>query len=315
MEMKSAIFGSVCLLSVSGLQADILSNFSPYLSFSRPDYDPAVFKNDTSDMGPQYAPFSPADSDLGVQQILSSYDGLPPVQFQFRNSLSYTDNAPDFDPRTSDSGWLWSGLVDVSWMPMLANGWYVDAGLSQSVFRYEGSIPSDFENFEARLGLVKSLPDLDDLQFFVRFEYQRLTSDQISESNYLASRIRTGLRKTIFLRPRYQLSAGIDAAFDISAEVDRRERDFYTADVKYSYLLTDKTSLSVFWSGSYWNFRNTAREDWNHLFGCELLWMPTQHLTVFTNITYTHHDSNTILGFNDFEALQAGLGIGIHYSF
>jgi len=313
--MKSTICLSLWIFSLSGLHADILSNFSPYLSFSRPDYDPSVFKNDTSQMGPQYAPFSPADSDLGVQQILSSYDGLPPVQFHFLNSINYTDNAPDFDPRTSDSGWLWSGQADVSWMPLLAQGWYVDTGLSQSVFRYEGNNSSDFENFEARLGLVKSFPDLDDLQFFLRYEYQRLTSDHISESNYVASRIRTGFRKTLLLAPRYQLSAGIDAAFDITAEVDRRERDFYTADLKYSYLLTDKTSLSVFWNGSYWNFRNTNREDWNHLVGCELLWQPTKNLTVFTNITYTHHDSNTILGFNDFEALQAGLGIGINYSF
>ena len=313
--MKIACLYLMFPFSVAIARADILSNLSPYLNSSRPDYDPSAFEPDLSEMNPRYAPFSSADSDLGVQQLLNSYDGLPPVEFYFKTSINYTDNIPDINPDTNTSAWLWAGQFDVNWSPLVGNGWYLDAGLGQGIYRYEGSAPGDFENFDTHLGLVKSIPDLDDLLFFVRYEFQRITADSLSESNYSAHRIRTGFRKDLLLSSRYQLSAGVDVAFDLSAKLTRRERNQYSADVKYTYWFSDKVNSTLFWNGSFWDFNNTEREDVSHTFGLELTWTPTQDLSIFSNVFYTNHNSNTFSGFNDFDSLQVGLGFGVNFSF
>jgi hypothetical protein len=264
---------------------------------------------------PQYAPFSPADSDLGVQQMLGTYSGRSPVNVTFDTSISYTDNAPGTTPLNDDPALFSASRLAVFWRPRIAYGWFADVGLAQELFRFEGSKAVDFENFEPYLGVVKSIPDLDDLLVFARYEYQRITTGSLSDSGYSAQRIRTGVQKALFLASRYQLTAGLDASFDLTADEDTQKRNEYAADVTYTYWLSDHLSSNLSWTGSNWDFRNGGREDWNHIFGLELIWTPCRNASIYANVFYTNHDSNEALGANDFEAWQSGLGFGINYSF
>jgi len=313
--MKSLHLLLIPIFAASDVRADTLSDLSPFLGSSRPNFAPATIQPDSAVENPEYAPFSPADSDLGVQQILGSYNGPPPVNVTFDTSVSYTDNAPGEIPLDDEAAWFSASRLAVFWNPRIAYGWFADIGLAQELLRFEGNRAVDFENFEPYLGVVKSIPELDDLIFFTRYEYQRITTDSLSDSSYSAQRIRTGLQKNLLLASRYQLSAGIDAAFDLTADADAQERNEYSADVNYTYWFADHLSSTLSWTGSMWDFKHDGREDWNHTVGLELMWTPCKNASIYANVFYTNHDSNEDFGANDFEAWQSGIGLGLNYSF
>ena len=313
--MKSFHILLIPVFVAASVRADVLSDLSPFLSSSRLDYDPASIEPDSAVANPGYAPFSAADSDLGVQQILGTYPGRSPVHITFDTSVSYTDNAPGDLALEDSAAWFSASRLAASWRPRLACGWFADIGLAQDLLRFEGSNSGDFENFEPYLGVVKSIPELDDLVIFSRYEYQRITSGSLSDSEYSAQRIRTGLQKNLLLASRYQLAAGLDAAFDLTADAETQKRNEYSADVSYTYWFADHLSSTLSWRGSMWDFKHEGREDWNHIVGLELTWTACKNMIIYTNVFYNNHDSNEDSDANDFEAWQSGIGFGVNYSF
>ena len=89
---------TACLLPILLLptlaSGDILSSLEPFLGDSRPDYSPADLEAREVDNGRDFAPASPGDSDLGVQEILGEYKGLPPIRADLTTGFYWTDNAP-----------------------------------------------------------------------------------------------------------------------------------------------------------------------------------------------------------------------------
>lgn len=313
--MKSLLIHLAAIVAAAAVRADILSDLSPYLGSSRPDYDPASIEPGLAVQNPGYAPFSAADSDLGVQQILGQYSGRDPVSVAFDTSVSHTDNAPGQLPLGDEAAWFSASRLAVYWRPQIAYGWFADVGLAQEVLRFEGGDAQDFENFVPWIGAVKAIPELDDLVFFTRYEYQRITTGSLSDGDYSAQRIRTGVQKDLLLAPRYQLSAGLDAAFDLAANADIQKRNAYTVDLAYTYWFADRLGSTLSWSGSLWDFKRDGREDWSQIIGLELTWTPCPYTSIYINVFHTNHDSNGAAGANDFEAWQSGIGFGFNHSF
>ena len=328
--MKSFYVVLVPVLIAAGAHADVLSQTRTFLGSSSPEYDPESLQLGLGLENPEYAPFSPADSDIGVQQVLGDYEGLPPVKVTFDVSFNYTDNAPGEFSTLDQESWFLASRLAAVWRPRIAYGWFADVGLSQDLYRFEGENAVDFENFEPFVGVVKSIPELDDLIFYARYEYQRITVGSLSDSSYYAQRVRTGFQKELLLAPRYQLTAGINAAWDIDASGDDnaygddQERNSYTADLSYTYWLADALSATLSWSGTIWDFDapsapfdadNQSRKDLSQIVGLELTWTPCKNAIVYTNIFYTNLHSNTPDGENDFESWQTGIGIGLNYTF
>ncbi|MBK1826177.1 hypothetical protein [Haloferula rosea] len=307
-----------CLLLLSvpfALQGDILSEFGTFAGSDSPVYDARDFDPDRAAEEPIQAPFSPGDSDFGVQQVLSPYDGPPPVHVFANLDFAYTDNAPAQFRALEDESWYASALVGMAWQPKIAAGWFADFGLIQEFYQFESSNALDFENFRGHLGVVKTLVDLDDTVFYARYEYQRLTTGSWSRGNYSAQRIRTGLQKDLFVRSRHHLAAGVSAAFDIDANPERLERQEYAADLSYTYWILNDLRTTMSWRGAFWDFDNGGREDWNHTLGVELAWNFHPHASAYTSVFYSDNDSNSPLGVNDFSAWQAGVGLGLIFSF
>jgi hypothetical protein len=305
----------VPFLIVTCAHADILSQSSPFLGNPNPDFDPVEAAPEAAVEDPAFAPFSPADSDIGVQQILGTYRGLPPVQITLDAALNYTNNAPGATRADDGASWFFSSTLAASWRPLIAYGWFADVGVRGDVFRFERSEAVDFENFQPYIGVVKSIPELDDLVYFARYEYQRITGGIGNTGDYWANRIRTGVRKDLLLTSRYQLSAGLAAGFDLSANDDQLERNEYLLDVTYTYWFMDNLSSTLSWGGGYWDFRDNSREDWNNTFGLELTWTPCPNARIYSSVFYTNHNSNTAANANDYEAWQTGIGVGLNYSF
>lgn len=297
------------------LQGDILSDFGTFAGSSSPEYDANDFLPDRVGSDPVQAPFSPADSDFGVQQVLGTYEGLPPIHFFVNIDLAFTNNAPARTRAFEDESWYLSELIGVAWQPLLGAGWFADIGLFQEFYQFEAGNALDFENFQGHLGVVKTLVDLDDTVFYTRYEYQRLTTGSWSTGDYSAQRIRTGLQKDLFVRSRHHLGAGISASFDLDANPERLERQEYALDLSYTYWLMNDLRATASWRGAFWDFDQNGREDWNHTAGVELAWSFTPNATAYTSIYYSDNDSNSPLGVNDFSAWQFGLGLGLILSF
>ena len=307
--------GFALLLSSFAVHGDVLSDFSGFLGSPGPDYDPGHLVPDAAVDDPAYAPFSPADSDFGVQQVLGARPECAPVDIFFNLDVNYTDNAPAAARALEDKSLFVSALLGASWRPHIAHGWFADIGAFGEIFRFDQGDATDFENMQPHLGVVKTLVDLDDTVFFARYEYQRLTVGSLSESNYSAQRIRTGLQKSLFLTARQQLAGGISAAFDLDANPEQLERIEYAVDLTYTWWISDQLAATAAWRGSYWDFDNGGRRDWNHIAGIELTYRICEHASVYSNIYYSSNDSNTPFGVNDFESWQAGLGLGLNYQF
>jgi hypothetical protein len=313
--MKSPLAVIVPLILTTQVHADLLSSFSPFLGSSRPDYDPAKIEAEGALENPTQAPFSPADSDFGVQQILSPHSGRAPIDVSLDASLNYIDNAPSTALTGDEASWYTANRLAASWRPRISHGWFADVGVAQDIFSFENSDTTDFENFQPHLGLVKSIPDLDDLVFFSRYEYQRITTGSLSDASFNVQRIRVGFQKDLLLSSHYLLSAGLDTALNLTADPASQERNDYSAGLSYTYWFTDKLYSTLSWKGTYWDFKQGGREDWNHIVGLELTWSLSEHNRIFTNVFYTNHDSNAAFGANDFNAWQGGIGFGLNHSF
>lgn len=311
--MKALRFALIFLPVVA--HGDILSEFGTFAGSGSPDYDANDFVPDRVSDDPTQAPFSPADSDFGVQQVLGTYDGPPPVYFFANLDIAYTDNAPAQLRALEDESWYAAALIGMSWQPCLGAGWFADFGLLQEFYQFDSPNALDFENFRGHLGVVKTLVDLDDTVFYARYEYQRLSTGSWSTGDYSAQRLRSGFQKDLFVRSRQHLAAGISAAFDIDANPERLERQEYAADLSYTYWMRDDLRATASWRGAFWDFDNGGREDWNHTAGVELAWRFNPYATAYTSIYYSDNDSNSPLGVNDFSAWQAGVGLGLIISF
>lgn len=311
--MKLPLFPLLFLPAIA--QADILSNFSPYLGSSSPDYDASDFSPESVDQDPVRAPFSPADSDFGVQEILGDATTAP--KFHLFGSLDFnvTDNAPAAIAGQEDSSFYTTALIGGSWQPHIAAGWFADVGTSMEFFEFERPNALDFQNLNVHAGVVKTLVDLDDTVFYCRYEYQWLVTGRWSETDYSANRIRTGLQKVLFARSNQELAAGISAAFDIDANPERLERNEYAAELSYTWWFLENLGATLSWRGALWDFDSLGRRDWNHTAGLGIHWRTCPHSTLYANIYYSNNDSNTPLGVNDFEAWNAGIGVGLNYSF
>jgi hypothetical protein len=310
--------------------ADILSSFDRYLGSSRPDYNPEELEARQVDSGRDFAPFSPGDSDLGVQEILGEYKGLPPVRFDVSTGVYWTDNAPGAIRSLDDTSALWTARAAVSWQPRIAAGWFADLGLEGQIFRFDERYATDFENTLVYAGAVKILPELDDLLVYGRLEYQWLTYESHTpffpfsvDDDYTTARIRVGAQKVLLNIPHHQLAAGISGAFDLDTDPSNLERNEYALDVHYTWLIMDRLSARLSWRGAIWDFDSPAgfgpfakdREDFNQVAGLELTYQVCKELRIYTSVFFSDSDSNTPLGANDSSAWTSGLGVGATFQF
>jgi hypothetical protein len=309
--MKLVAFAIVLLPAAAS--ADLLTSLSPFLSDPAPDY---TREHREAIGAPSLTPYSPGDSDLGFQQILGAYSGLPPVNFSFDLTGNYTDNAPGTFPGGDVNSFFLSTRLAAGWQPRLARGWFADLGAGADIVRFENSNAENFENLQGHLGVAKAFADLGDMVFFSRYEYQRITGSSWANDDYTAGRIRTGVQKPLFLTARQQLSGSLDATFDLHATPGLLERNSFSAELSYAWWLSDRLTGSLAWSASFWDFRNEDREDWHHLVGLGLAYRLSESVTVTGSLFYTNHNSDAGWGgVNDFEAWQTGMGFGCKLTF
>lgn len=303
------------ILSSLSVNADVLTSTQRFFGMGGqyPEYTDDNGETQASVM--DQAPYSPADSDLGVQEILVERPQRAPVIFDIHTAILRTDNAPSGNPVTDDTSWVSATNMSLAWRPHVYYGWFADIGLSQDIIRYDRQIATDYENFNVRLGTFKIIPALDDTIFFARFEYQRITTTSLSDGDYNAQRIRTGLQKVIWSAPRHQVTSGISGAYEWSAHPYQVQRNELTADLAYRYSFTDALYTVASARASRFNYDKFGRDDWTYNLGLELIWQVNDTFRANASIFFDKNDSDSFGSFNEYETWSGGLGIGAQWSF
>jgi hypothetical protein len=217
-------------------------------------------------------PYSPADSDLGVQEVLVEREDVAPVIFRFSTAIFRTDNAAGNNFFGDEPSWISSSRASATWRPHLINGWFGDFGVGMDFLRFEDDSAIDYENYSGRAGIYKNFPDLDDTVFFARFEYQSLNTGSLFDSNYDAQRIRVGLQKTLYAASRHRLTTGLSGAYEWAANPDRLQRDEIEANLTYRYAFCDDVYTLVTVDVSRFDYQDFGREDWSYGLGLEVVW-------------------------------------------
>lgn len=306
---------TITLLGTLCSQADILTSTQRFFGMGGqiPPYTDDSESVEPTVLG--QAPYSPADSDLGVQGILVPREESEPLIFTFDTSISRIDNAPSGSPFTDTDSWVSNSSMSLTWRPHLVSGWFADLGISQDLIRYDRSNALDFENFNLRAGVYKSLPELDDTVLFARFEYQRLTFTSLSTGEYNAQRIRAGLLKTLWEMPGHQLTVGISGAYEWSAHPSLLMRNEYAADLAYHYSITSSLYAVASARIARSNFDEFGRDDWTFGSGVDLIWQISPDFKAIASVYYDRNDSDSFGNINEYQSWTTGVGVGLQWSF
>ncbi|BDS06407.1 hypothetical protein NT6N_14470 [Oceaniferula spumae] len=305
------IAASITASAATALAVDALS---PIERFLGDGFDPDEYSDQNLDQQKRFAPESPADTDLGDQLILKRYEGNAPLRFDISTHLFWTDNVASASTNEND-GTIWKTRAALSWKPRIGDNLFADVTLNQSIYRYDSPSSLDFERTDARLGLVKIVPEFFDVLFFARYEYARVTSGSLSDGIYNAHRVRVGAHKVFLSTPKHTAYVAFDYAHDLSTSPSRLERDEYSAHLGYTYQITDDIRAVFFYHLSLYDYDQGGREDLNHVVGTEIYWQLSESTRLHASLLYAENDSNLAAGAADYSTLQGGLGVGLTVKF
>jgi hypothetical protein len=308
------------LFSVLGIitaQADILTSTQRF--FGMGGQVPGYSEREEGDVDRTWlgqAPYSPADSDLGVQEILLERNEIEPIMFNLSTSILRTDTAVTGNFASVDeSSWVSASRASLTWRPHIFQGWYGDLALTQDLVRYDRAAALDFENLGLRAGIYKNLPDLDDTTVFARYEYQRITFGSLGESFYNAQRIRAGLQKSLWAAPRHRLTGSLSGAYEWTAQPTELERNEVAIDLAYRYSITDSLHTVTSARLSRFHYDELGRKDWNIGAGIELVWQIDANFNASASLYFEKNESNTLGDFNEYESWASGLGFSAQWLF
>jgi len=302
------------LLCVATCPADVLTSTQNFLGLGgqTPNYND---ERTPSNPGVDEAPFSPADSDLGIQEILAPPAKRSPIVFDIRTDILRTDNAPSSNGNAGETSWISSSRISVAWRQHVVNGWFTDIGVYQDFLRFDNSNATDYENLTTRLGIYRFFPGFGDAVFFATYEYQQLTTGTISDGDYNAQRIRAGIQKTLWAIPGQELSTSLNGAYEWTARPETSERNQVGTGLNYRYSFTNRIYSLTSARTSYFNYDDLGRNDWAYEFGTQLVWQVTPRIQANASVYYNKNDSNSAGGLSDYESWTGGLGLGFQMTF
>ncbi|NNC90358.1 MAG: hypothetical protein HKN82_18035 [Akkermansiaceae bacterium] len=320
---KALLFTTfLCLGPLPALQAvDAFSPVERALGGSSV-FDPAPYADQDLDEEKRFAPESAGDSDLGEQLILARAPRRAPIRLEADTGVFWSDNIAAATPALETDGWFWANRGGLTWRPRIGDNLFVDTFVFEDVYRYDRG-PLDFESTEAGVGLVKIFPEWGDLLLFGRYEFLYVHADNpaisfFSPKSHLTNRfhrLRFGAHKVFLSAPRHTAYLGTEALFDLDASPARLERHEFGLRTGYTFHATDKLKLTAIARATYLDYQNGPREDWHYATGLEVTYLLTDRTRLFASLLYGKNDSNSFGGINDYEAIQGGIGAGLHLAF
>jgi hypothetical protein len=128
-------------------------------------YDKSYYLSDDN----PFAPASDGDADLGEQVLLERQSRLAPISVSADTFLYWSNNIGSVAVG-EDDGWFFGGSVQARWKQRLIENLFLDTYVYQDAYLYD-SDGLDFQSSEFGLGLIATIPFLNDLSIYGRYEF------------------------------------------------------------------------------------------------------------------------------------------------
>jgi hypothetical protein len=206
--------------------------------------EPSIRPGEPISQGPSafgYAAPSANDADLGVQAILKRQEQYQPFSFSASLPYYWTSNVALVPSGEMSDGVLAPAFV-FAYQPRLMKTLYGEFIASQQLFYYDRLGEFNFTSFDAIAGVVYYLPKSHNLTLRLRYDYNRLTTDEFEEFFANHSIIASADMPFRFGRAM-QLNLGALANISFAADPNEPQRSDF--DIYAGYHVQFSRSFSV----------------------------------------------------------------------
>ncbi len=259
-----------------------------------------------------FAPASPGDDDIGQQLILKDSERERWLNAQLSTAIFWTDNPANLASGAEDDVFSATQL-SVGAQPRLAERLYLDAYISQQVFRYDEFDILNYEYLQASLGMIYLEPRLWDSVLFAQGQFGRTTANDFDEDVFNSFSLLAGIQKTLVFDRRNSLYLNLMGDWDVAGNVDDFEHAEYIADISYRFKIMRDLIFSVSYRFTWFDYYNLDRSDALNIIGVYLNWSPRKWLNVYAGCTFNFNDSD--IDVFDYDAANLGGGVGAQLRF
>ena len=260
----------------------------------------------------EFAPESPGDDDIGQQLILKEADRERWLNAQVDSFLFWADNPANLS-KGGDEDVFWGSQISLGAQPRLAERLYLDAFVSQQLYRYSENSILDYEYLQASLGLIYLEPRLSDSIIFMQGQFGRTTGDNFGQGVLNTFSILGGIQKTVLFDRRNSLYMNLMGDWDVASDIDNLDHAEYIADLTYRFKIMRDLVLSASYRFTWFDYYNVDRSDGLNILGVYLTYSPYKWMNIYAGGTFNINDSN--IDAFDYNATNLGGGLGIQIRF
>lgn len=253
-----------------------------------------------------------ADSEFGEQRIVQRRAQVEPWSVVADGQLFRTDNVA-LTPTAEQRDWYLRYGLAVSYTNRIKGPLFIDLSLQQYLFRYAKFDALDFDLTRFDGGLLLQAPWLSNAFFFARYTLQRITEPGFGTAVFTNHAANLGVQKVWKISRGQQVFAGLAADLALDTSPGSAARNEYSATLGYSARLTERVTASASYRGSWNDYTQGPRTDWNQIVAAGVTYDATDWLRLGVNASYSHNDSST--AFADYDNFVAGCSIALRLAF
>ena len=257
------------------------------------------------------APRSPGDQDLGEQWMLKFKEKEKPFSL-FTDFAGYATNNVALTENGTKRDQFLVGQVAASYQPKITANLLAEFTFREAFFRYNHFDQLDFDSQNAGAGLSYLAPNLWNLAFFGRYNYNRVL-DAINEDEILTNHTLTaGFQKSFVLSRAHYLYAGYASQFGFANPI-AAQRDEHGAYAGYHVNLTRTFQGDFFYRIAVFDYAKGGRVDLDETINGSFQYYFTKWLYAYTSASLIINNSNKNL--LDYNAFNGAVGISANFKF
>lgn len=260
----------------------------------------------------QYAPPSPADSDLGEQRLLVPNERYKSLTLFANAAEFYTTNAELTNGGTRGD-WFTNLQFGATWLPRLKGSLYGEMTVLQQLYRYADLSDLSFNSLDVGGGFIYVFRGLEDLSFFARYNWNLLTNASSDSTIFSQQTIRLGLQKPFNFSRAHSLTVGVGADLNLAGWPDYALRHRFPLMASYQLNLTRRVQMNLFYMVAYFPFVETSRQDWNQVLSAAVAYNFSPRFSVSASVSASFNNSND--SFYTYNVLNTGAGLSANYKF
>jgi hypothetical protein len=258
-----------------------------------------------------YAAPSANDADLGVQAILKRQEQYQPFSFSVSLPYYWTSNVALVRTGEVSDGVLAPAFV-FAYQPRLMKTLYGEFIASQQLFYYNTYGSFNFTSFDAIAGVVYYLPDYHNLTLRLRYDYNRLTTDEWDQFFANHSIVASADMPFRFGRAM-QLNLGALANVSVAANPSEPQRSDFEVYGGYHVQFSRSFSMDAVGRILFKEYYEGGRSDVSELLSVTADYRVREWLTLTAVSTFAWNQSNHSVF--DYSVVNLGGALALTFKF